>query len=266
MFDLSSKHVLITGGLGGIAESIVQTLLSARARVTVSDLVDPESASEALRARYGDQAADIHYRIMDVTNADQVESVFSAMADQPPNVVIGNAGGCPLHPFIETPQAEFDRIFALNFTAQTYVARATVTLWLRKRIPGSLIFISSWVARYPYPGTPAYASAKAALELFARSLALEVSYAGIHVNCVAPGIVAAGSAKRIYDSDAEYRAQINGISPFKRLGTPESVAGSVAFLCSEYGEDFQGQVLGPDAGVSLPQIVRAADQEDRTET
>lgn len=256
MFDLSSTHALITGGLGGIAESIVGVLLEAGSRVTVSDLTDPTAASETLRARYGDAVSHVDYRVMDVTNSREVASVLSSMEDHPPDVVIGNAGGCPLHPFAETTQGEFDRIFHLNFTAQTYLARAAIDLWLRNRVPGKLIFISSWVARYPYPGTPAYASAKAALEMFSRSLALEVSHAGIHVNCVAPGIVAAGSAKRIYDTDSEYRAQVDGISPFKRLGTPDSVAGSVAFLCSVYGEDYQGQVLGPDAGVSLPQIVQ----------
>src|SRR5438445_11995985 len=121
------------------------------------------------------------------------------------DTVLGHAGGCGPHPFASTTEAEFERIFRFNFFAQTYLARAVFAQWIARKIPGHLIFTSSYVARVPHTLIPSYASAKAALENFARCMALEYVSSGIRVNVVSPGNVAAGSSLKAFGGAPAYR-------------------------------------------------------------
>ena len=161
------------------------------------------------------------------------------------DTVIGHAGGCGLHPFASTSEAEFERIFRFNFFAQTYLARAVLSQWVQRKIAGHLIFTSSYVARMPHTQISAYASAKAALENFARSLALEYALTGIRVNVVSPGNVAAGSSLKVFDEDPAYREFVLRVS-LGRRNSPESVADAFVFLCSPLANEINGQVMSPD--------------------
>lgn len=251
--DLSGKRVLITGGLGAIAEAIVRQLLSLGASIDVTDLADETTGLATAIERWGEGA--VRYARMDVTDPRMVAKVVQALAAQSPlDVVIGAAGGTPIQPFLVTPREEFDRVFAVNFTAQTYLAREVISAWRRLNVGGHLIFISSWVAQYPYPEIAAYTSAKAALEMFTRNLALDFSDHGIRVNCVAPGVVAAGSALKLYEEHEEYRRSIDRLIPLGQMSPASTIAESVAFLCSEFARDYQGVVLRPDRGLSIPNI------------
>src|SRR5437660_9640481 len=115
------------------------------------------------------------YYSLDVTDSATLTRVVDTAFDRCPmmDTVLGHAGGCGLHPFASTTEAEFERIFRFNFFAQTYLARTVFAQWIARKIPGHLIFTSSYVARVPHTLIPSYASAKAALENFARCMALE---------------------------------------------------------------------------------------------
>jgi len=161
--------------------------------------------------------------------------------------VLGHAGGCGLHPFATTSEVEFDRIFQFNFFAQTYLTRAVIAQWLTRKIPGHLIFTSSYVARVPHTLIPSYASAKAALENFARCMALEFAAAGIRVNVVSPGNVAAGSSLKVFEEDPAYREFVLRVS-LGRRNRPESIADAFVFLCSPLAAEINGQILSADYG------------------
>src|SRR6202035_1099419 len=143
------------------------------------------------------------YLAADVTDSSQVKDVVDAAFDKFPGMdtVIGHAGGCGLHPFASTSEADYERIFRFNYFAQTYLARSVLAQWVERKIAGHLIFTSSYVARMPHTQISSYASAKAALENLARSLALEYAVTGIRVNVVSPGNVAAGSSLKVFDED-----------------------------------------------------------------
>jgi hypothetical protein len=91
---------------------------------------------------------------------------------------------------------------------------------------------------------PAYSSAKAALENFARSLALEYALTGIRVNVISPGNVAAGSSLKVFDEDPAYREFVLRVS-LGRRNSPESIADAFVFLCSPLAAEINGQVLSP---------------------
>lgn len=253
--DLSRKTILITGALGAIAEHIVRKLSDAGAFLVLTD-IRSETDSLPVLADWGMDPSRYLYRQLDVTDASAVEATVGEVMRRFPllDTVLGHAGGCGLHPFLETPEEEFDRIFRFNYFAQTYLARAAILQWSSRKTAGHLIFTSSYVAQIPHARIPAYATAKAALEHLTRCLALEYAPAGIRVNAIAPGNVAAGSSLKVFEEDREYREFVLRVAPMGKRNSPEAVADAFAFLCSDLAREITGQILRVDFGVSIPKI------------
>jgi NAD(P)-dependent dehydrogenase (short-subunit alcohol dehydrogenase family) len=249
--DLSGKTIFITGSLGAIAEHVVRKLVAAGATLVLTDI---EAETEARRTLNDWQipASSYLYLAADIADSRQVTAAVNAAFEKFPGMdtVIGHAGGCGLHPFASTSEADYERIFRFNYFAQTYLARAVLAQWMQRKIAGDLIFTSSYVARMPHTQISAYASAKAALENFARSLALECALTGIRVNVVSPGNVAAGSSLKVFDEDPAYREFVLRVS-LGRRNSPESIADAFVFLCSPLASEINGQILSPDYGAGI---------------
>jgi NAD(P)-dependent dehydrogenase (short-subunit alcohol dehydrogenase family) len=246
--DLSGKAILITGALGAIAEPMVRRLIEAGATLVLTDIKPAREAEEKL-AQWHIPLASYSYFPADITQSSQMEGVVNSAFEKFPamDTVIGHAGGCGLHPFATTSEDEYERIFRFNYFAQTYLARSALAQWTERRIAGHLIFTSSYVARVPHSLIPSYSSAKAALENFARSLALEYALTGIRINVVSPGNVAAGSSLKVFDEDPAYREFVLRVSLGKR-NSPESIADAFVFLCSPLAREINGQILSADYG------------------
>jgi NAD(P)-dependent dehydrogenase (short-subunit alcohol dehydrogenase family) len=250
--DLSDKTILMTGGLGAIAESMVKAFDKAGATLVVTDRTT-EAEARTILAQWGVRA---DYFELDVTDRAAVTRTVDAMFAKHPgiDVALGHAGGTGVFPFETCTSEDFDTIVKFNFTAQTYFARAVLAQWRNRACAGHLIFTSSYVAQIPMEGISAYVAAKAALEMFARNLALEYAKHRIRVNCVSPGNVAAGSSKLVYDSDPVYRAWVDRISPLGRRNSSESIANAFLYLCSHLADEVDGFTLRVDAGVGLPKL------------
>jgi NAD(P)-dependent dehydrogenase (short-subunit alcohol dehydrogenase family) len=251
--DLSDKTILITGGLGAISEFILKALSAAGATLVVTDRIAQQDARKTL-ADWG--LGKSTYLPMDVTNPSEVERVVAEAFHQHPgiNIALGHAGGTGVFPFDSCSRENFDSIMNFNFTAQTYFARSVLARWCQSKCAGHLIFTSSYVAQIPMTGISAYVAAKAALEMFARNLALEYAERKIRVNCISPGNVAAGSSMRVYESDPVYRAWVDRVSPLGMRNSPQSIANAFLYLCSPLADEVDGITLRVDAGVGLPKL------------
>src|SRR5947209_13243534 len=185
--DLSGKAILLTGAMGAIAEHMVKRLNAAGATLVLLDLKPENEAHDTLR-KWEIRSKSYIYHSIDIIDSGKLTRVVNEMFERFPDMdtVLGHAGGCGLHPFGTTSELEFERIFRFNFFAQTFLTRAVFAQWVRRKIPGHLIFTSSYVARVPHTQIPSYACAKAALENFARCMALEYASTGIRVNVVSP--------------------------------------------------------------------------------
>jgi NAD(P)-dependent dehydrogenase (short-subunit alcohol dehydrogenase family) len=249
--DLSGKTILITGALGAIAEHMVRRLIESGAQLVLTDIKTEKQAKEKFE-EWRIPASSYLYFPADITDSSQMSRVVNAAFDKFPEMdtVIGHAGGCGLHPFATTSEAEYESIFRFNYFAQTYLARATLAQWMERKMAGHLVFTSSYVARMPHTLIPAYSSAKAALENFARSLALEYALTGIRVNVISPGNVAAGSSLKVFDEDPSYREFVLRVS-LGRRNSPQSIADAFVFLCSPLAAEINGQVLSPDYGAGI---------------
>jgi NAD(P)-dependent dehydrogenase (short-subunit alcohol dehydrogenase family) len=245
--DLSGKQIFITGAMGAIAERMVKKLSAAGATLVLVDLKPAEEAQQILRS--WNISGSYVYHCCDITDSKSLTRIVDESFDRFPGLdtVLGHAGGCGLHPFATTSEVEFERIFRFNFLAQVALTRAVFAQWVKRKTPGHLIFTSSYVARVPHTQIPAYASAKAALENFARCMALEYASSSIRVNVISPGNVAAGSSLKVFDEDPAYREFVLRVSLGQR-NSPESIADAFVFLCSPLAAEISGQIFSADYG------------------
>jgi NAD(P)-dependent dehydrogenase (short-subunit alcohol dehydrogenase family) len=192
------------------------------------------------------------YPRADTPRADRVEAVVNAAFEKFPGTVtvLGHAGGCGLRAFAAAPEAEFERISRFNFFAPTYLACSLLARRMKRKIPGHSIFISRYVARMPHRQISSRLAAKAALENFARSGALEYATRGVRVNVISPGNGAAGSSPKVFEEDRNDREFVPRVSPGKR-NLPESIADAFVFLCSPLANQIKGQVLSSDFGAGI---------------
>jgi NAD(P)-dependent dehydrogenase (short-subunit alcohol dehydrogenase family) len=254
--DLSDRTILITGGLGAIAAVVVRRLSEAGAFLAITDLAD-EAAGAARCVELGAKPGRHLYCRMDVTDEREVERVFADIFAARPtlDIALGLAGaGCGIHPFAATSSEEFERIFRLNYFGQVHLARAVLKRWTAASTRGHLIFTTSLVASLPWPEFSAYNSAKAAVEMLGKTLALEYAPHGIRINAVAPGHVATGASMAIYDTDEAYRAMVQRVIPMRQLIPADAIADAFLWLCSPLASAINGQVIKVDFGESLPKV------------
>ena len=246
--DLTGKVILITGAMGAIAEHMVKRLNAAGAMLILVDLKPANEAHELL-ASWKIPGERFIYHSLDLTDSAKLTQVVNHSFERFPNMdtVLGHAGGCGLHPFASTSESDFERIFRFNFLAQVSLTRAVFAQWMKRKTRGHIVFTSSYVARVPHTKIPAYASAKAALENFARCMALEYASSGIRVNVISPGNVAAGSSLKVFEDNAAYREFVLRVSLGQR-NSPESIADAFVFLCSPLAAEINGQILSADYG------------------
>jgi NAD(P)-dependent dehydrogenase (short-subunit alcohol dehydrogenase family) len=254
--DLTDRTILITGGLGAIAAAVVRRLSDAGAFLAITDLAD-DAWGAARCVEFGAKAGRHLYRRMDVTDEREVERVFADIFAARPalDIALGLAGaGCGIHPFAATSSEEFERIFRLNYFGQVHLARAILKRWTAASTRGHLIFTTSLVASLPWPEFSAYNSAKAAVEMLGKTLALEYAPHGIRINAVAPGHVATGASMAIYDTDDAYRAMVQRVIPMQQLIPADAIADAFLWLCSPLASAINGQVIKVDFGESLPKV------------
>jgi NAD(P)-dependent dehydrogenase (short-subunit alcohol dehydrogenase family) len=139
-------------------------------------------------------------------------------------------------------------VFLINTEAALVLTQAFNSRKIYSGDNGSVVFISSVMARVGSPAASAYSMTKSALEGMARSLALELAPRRIRVNCVAPGFVRTPLFERVEQQrDSDYRARVEALHPLG-LGQPEDIAHAAAFLLSDAARWITGTVLVADGG------------------
>lgn len=249
---LAGQHIIISGGVGAIGLSLVHALTTHGARMTVNDVVEPTEAQRRL-SETGVNPANVHYVQGDLTRSTETQRlVESARAHfGPVHTALCHAGMVSAKPLLEFSEDEWDRIMAINVKSAFLLAQASARAMLADGVKGHLIFTTSWVAETPWPGIAPYIASKAAMNQLMRSFARELADKGIRANCVAPGIVGAGMAKRQWDTEPDYRARAQKAIPLGFMQPLESVADAFLFLCSPAASFMTGSVLLVDGGCSL---------------
>jgi NAD(P)-dependent dehydrogenase (short-subunit alcohol dehydrogenase family) len=258
---LDGRVALVTGGSRGIGRGISLELAASGAAVAVNYRRDEESAQEtveAIRAAGGRAGA----FQASVSELDQVESLAEATLAEfgQVDIVVSNAGIASRgNTVADTDPAEFER---LMLTHALSAARLTQLLLpqMRELPRGDIVMISSSEVAHMRAGGAPYNMAKAALEALALTMAKEEVVHGIHVNVVAPGLVATDMGDRLVKAKLGVgdTAELDAAQPFGRVCRPEDVARVVRFLVSDDAGMVTGQRIVVDGGVGFPESSETA--------
>lgn len=248
MFSLAGKRVIVTGALGGIGRPVIQSLLGLGAHVFAVDRQDEASASQFLSELPNER---LSYFQIELTNSNEVKTLLADLAPQRPDSLVALAGIVVSGELTEQSENSIREVIEVNLTSQIELARQIIEFWVREKIGGNIVFVSSWVDHVPWPGITPYAASKAGLVGLCRGVAREYATRGIRANLIAPGIVDVGMAAKQWREEPDYRARASRAIPLGRLQRPEEVARGIAFLLSSDADYMTGATLLMDGGASL---------------
>jgi 3-oxoacyl-[acyl-carrier protein] reductase len=241
------EHVaLVTGASRGIGRAIALAL-SIDHFVVVNFRSDAEAAKETLafvEARGGRGTvvqADVSDPVQVGTMFDEIEDLSGHVS-----VLVNNAGIRRDGLALRMTDRDWSDVIATNLTGPFLCARRALPSMLRHRF-GRIVTVTSVAALRGNPGQANYCAAKAGATGLTRSLAREVGRKGITVNAVAPGLIDTELTGELTD---EQRSVLLSASPRGVPGTPDEVAATVAFLCSDAAANFNGAVLVTDGGMT----------------
>lgn len=236
-------RALVTGGSGGIGAAICRAL-SARGHFVYVHAHRGIASAESISADIvgaGGEARAVQFDLTDAAAARA--AIDNILEDGPIQVLVNNAGIHDDAVFPGMSPQQWHRVIDLSVNGFYNVTQPLMLPMIRTRW-GRIISISSVAALLGNRGQVNYAAAKGALNAATKALSLEVASRGITVNAVAPGIIAAGMSKMVFDD-----AAINNIVPMKRAGSPDEVASLVAYLASREAGYITGQVISINGGM-----------------
>ncbi len=245
---LNERIALVTGASRGIGKAIADRAGSAGA--TVIGTATSESGAAAITERF-DQAGITGVGMqLDVTQADQIETVISAISDKygAIDVLVNNAGITRDNLFMRMKEDEWDDIIETNLSSVYRLCKACIRPMVKARY-GRIINIGSVVGSTGNPGQANYAAAKAGLIGFGKSLARELGSRGITVNTVAPGFIESDMTAAL--SEDQQTALLSNIA-LGRMGEADEVAQTVVFLASPMANYLTGQTLHVNGGMYMP--------------
>ena len=243
MFSLEGKVALVTGASRGIGKSIATQLQSLGATVIGTATSDhgAEKISEYLGEGLG--------LVLNVTDDESIAAMFETIKANHGSIdiLVNNAGITRDNLFMRMKDDEWQDIIDTNLSSVFKISKAVIRAMMKKRT-GRIINIGSVVGTMGNAGQVNYATAKAGLIGFTKSLAREVASRGITVNTVSPGFIDTDMTQTLTD---EQKEGIFSQVPANRLGKPEEIASTVAFLASDAAAYVTGETIHVNGGMYM---------------
>ena len=242
---LAGQRALVTGGSRGIGGAIVDELAGMGAEIVIADVDLPAAQAKVdeLRAR-GVRGEAVHADL-----ADRDATLELARSVGVVDLLVNNAApGQTNAPFIELPDSEWERQFAVIMWAPLILTRELGRA-MGERGRGVIVNILSAAVRGPSPFVAPYAAAKAALEIITKCTALELGIKGVRANGVAPTFVPTERNRAVWER-VGFTEGSGRANPSGRIATPEDIAGTVGWLCSDAARFVNGQTIHVDGGAS----------------
>jgi 2-hydroxycyclohexanecarboxyl-CoA dehydrogenase len=250
---MSARVALVTGGARGIGRATALALAAAGCAVAVADVREGEALEVAQDIREGGGSA-IELG-MDVTVARAARDGVARVASQlgGVDVLVNCAGWDEFHPFLDTDEAFWRRVVAINYEGCLRTS-FLVLGGMAERGYGRIVNVSSDAARVGSAQEAVYAGAKAGVVAFTKTIAREFARRGVTANVVCPGPtdtdMLAEMASGAADSERLLQALERAV-PMRRLGRPEDAAAAIAFLASEQAGYITGQTLSVSGGLTM---------------
>jgi NAD(P)-dependent dehydrogenase (short-subunit alcohol dehydrogenase family) len=246
-FRLEGRVALVTGSTRGIGLAIARAFAASGARVVVSSESTRDTA--ACAAEMHSEGLSVTGIACDVSMSNEQQALVNRTlaAHGRLDIVVCNAGitGKP-GPFASMEMADYDRVMAVDLRAMVELSRLALP-HMAAQPGGSLILISSIAGLRGNGAINAYALAKAGVAQLARNLAVEWGPRGVRVNAISPGFIRTELSAPLMNN-TEFMARRMQMTPLRRAGEPDEVAGAALFLASSASGFVTGHNLVVDGG------------------
>ncbi|GAB3325597.1 3-oxoacyl-ACP reductase FabG [Larkinella ripae] len=251
--NFQSQTAIVTGAGIGIGFAIARELARQGASVLLNDL--DETLAQQAAARIRQEGGRCLAHPGDASNVAFIQEMVDKTVAEFGNltIVVANAGITIFGDFFDYQPAQFQNVVDLNLRGSFFLTQLAARQMRLQKQGGSILLMSSVTGHQAHPGLAAYGMTKAALEMLAKNLVLDLSPFGININAVAPG---ATQTERTLD-DTTYVPIWSRITPMGRPATVADIANAALFLVSPQSRHITGQSLVVDGGwtaVSPPPV------------
>jgi D-sorbitol dehydrogenase (acceptor) len=255
---LQDKHALLTGAGGGIGLAVALAYLAQGARCTVVDM----GATPPAELAAPDLLGRVHYVRADVTQMAQIDAMLDSAEKRfgPVHVLYNNAAVFDMAPLLESHEAMYDRMFAVNVKGMFFVMQKTLARMVAHGTQGgAVINMASQAGRRGEALVSHYCATKAAVISYTQSAALAMAPQKIRVNAISPGVIDTPMWAGVDALFAKYenlplgekKRQVGLAVPLGYMGAPADIAGAAIFLASDESSYITAQTLNVDGGAVM---------------
>ncbi len=241
-----NQSAIVTGAGEGIGYAIAYQLCAEGASVLLNDIVADraEAAAKKIQSETGGTCIGVGG---DVAQVEVVRGFVTRAIEEfgKLDICVSNAGLTSWGDFFDYTEEDFERVLNVNMRGSFFLTQAAARHFREQGNGGRIILMSSVTAHSAVKYIAAYAMTKAALEMLARTLSLELGPHGITVNSVAPGSTI---TPRNLNDDPNYEKHWEQVHPLRKAMQPDDIANAVLFLASPAADKITGQTIIVDAG------------------
>lgn len=256
-FRLHQKHALLTGAAGGIGLAVASAFVQQGACCTVADI--GSQASPELAKLMSAHPQQVQYISTDVTCLPQIKALVEAAAKRygPITTLFNNAAVFDMAPLLESDEAMYDTLFAVNVKGAFFVMQQTLAHMVAHQVKGgAVINMASQAGRRGESLVSHYCATKAAIISYTQSAALAMAPHRIRVNAISPGVINTPMWAGVDALFAKYenlpigekKKQVGRAVPLGYMGEPDDICGAAVFLASDESAYITAQTLNVDGG------------------
>jgi len=253
MTRLTGKTALITGSARGIGKAFAKAYVKEGASVCIADInID---AAQATAREIGNSAVAVS---MDVTQQESIDAGVAQTIDKLGHIdiLINNAALFSAAPIVDIERADFDRVFAVNFSGSLFTLQAVAKHMIERGQGGKIINMASQAGRRGEALVAVYCATKAAIISLTQSAGMDLIKHGINVNAISPGVVDgehwdgvdAFFARYEDKAPGQKKKEVGESVPFGRMGVAEDLTGMAVVLASDDAEYVVAQTYNVDGG------------------